>query len=1326
MGKILKINIAKITVLLFSFSLLLSTLGINVKATATENNIAKLIKDESKVTSKIKFKGIKSIEKDIENEVAITKENKDDIIRVIIELKDKPAALKTKNTIPSEEEINSVLKAQESVKAKVMNITKSNIKNSYGNLINGFSLDIKREEMKEIENLPEVLSVREANKYYPDMTTAKEFTQALNVWQDYGFKGEGLVVSIIDTGIDYTHKDMKSPLNTETMKIKDTNPSGPGKYYTEKIPYGYNYADKNLEVIDTSGSMHGMHVAGIVAADASDEEVNNGKGIQGVAPQAQLLAMKVFSNNPDIPFAYADDIIAAIEDSIKHGADIINMSLGSPAGYRNANDPEQKAIKNAADEGVISVVSAGNSSYSSDPYIFGKVTDVSTVGSPGLSKDALQVASYDNKSKLLPALTANIEKKKFLMGFTQCDIDPLDIFLSERKLEIVDCGLGTPSDFEGKNLLDKVALIKRGDIAFSEKQINAQNSGAIAVIIYNDKPGNEYINMASDPSIKIPAMFIKNSDGIKLKENIINNLTISFENAVTSVPNYGVDKMSSFSSWGPAPNLDFAPQITGPGGSIYSTLNNNKYGTKSGTSMSAPHVAGSTALIIQALKKSNLNLSGRELIEYVKNTIINTSQILMDNEFDLNSEIPYSPRRQGAGMIQTKDALENRVLALGENGEATISLKEIDTTTTFPLIIKNYGNKEETYNLSSFGGVLTAYNPGFGEGGKMHRDIILEGASLTFDNHTITVPAGETIIINATLNLNSNTPKDIFVEGFIKLEAVNESTFSLTVPYMGFYGEWDSEKIINPAPWEKNETNILPPSFAAIKLGEDYHFAGLENVTEDGVILNPEKIAISPNDDGYGDTIIPALYLMRNAKDVYVDVLDSNDNIVAKKVNTDTELRKKIFSSKGGNEVNILESLLWDGNIYDSSSGEFKVVEGDYTVVVNARVDLEDAKYQQFKIPVKIDNTKPTINITSSPNCNTNNYELVATLNDSLSGLNNIVLTLDGKEVDISTFTFENGILKGNIQLNEEGENNIILFALDNAFNEASTSLDITVGTTPEKGEIILTNVEQFIEVSNSNLTIEGYIKGNIEKVSIGGVDTVIKPDKTFSVDLTLEEGMNYILIYGENVNEEVVVNYSMKAFCDTEAPIIKLENPLADGNNVIKIPSNKLIIKGYVSDNTNGYKFYLNGENLLNILTDGEYGHEITKREFSKELKVNDGDIIYLKAVDNLKNETILKYKVKIDSTITGEKPKKVLNFKGKDITNNSLKLTWNETTNVTINEYIIYKDGVKIATVNGTSQEYLIDNLKANTLYNFKIIAKSIDEQLSRPVSINIRTKK
>lgn len=99
-----------------------------------------------------------------------------------------------------------------------------------------------------------------------------------------------------------------------------------------------NWADNNDEIIDIGAtqSMHGQHVAGIIAANGN---------IKGVAPEAQLIVEKVFTNNPNFPSAFSDDIVAGIDHAVAFGADVINMSLGSTAGFVRPDDPEHVAIK---------------------------------------------------------------------------------------------------------------------------------------------------------------------------------------------------------------------------------------------------------------------------------------------------------------------------------------------------------------------------------------------------------------------------------------------------------------------------------------------------------------------------------------------------------------------------------------------------------------------------------------------------------------------------------------------------------------------------------------------------------------------------------------------------------------------------------------------------------------------------------------------------------------------------------------------------------------------------------------------------------------------
>ncbi|MCK9906650.1 S8 family serine peptidase, partial [Frankia sp. Cpl3] len=88
--------------------------------------------------------------------------------------------------------------------------------------------------------------------------------------------------------------------------------------------------------------------------------------------------------------------------------------------------------------------------------------------------------------------------------------------------------------------------------------------------------------------------------------------------------------ISSFSSWGPTPDLQFKPEITAPGGGILSTVRENDYAVKSGTSMATPHAAGAMALIKEAYQKMGRNLEGRSLVQTIKAAAMNTAEPILD------------------------------------------------------------------------------------------------------------------------------------------------------------------------------------------------------------------------------------------------------------------------------------------------------------------------------------------------------------------------------------------------------------------------------------------------------------------------------------------------------------------------------------------------------------------------------------------------------------------------------------------------------------------------------------------------------------------------
>jgi lactocepin len=962
----------------------------------------------------------------------------EELVRVIVQLDEEPA-VKNENTT-----VESVLESQEMIKLQAMELDGANIRHSYGYIINGFSMEVKNSQISKLKKMSGVKNVTVCNLYKPDMSTAKELTQAYDVWNNLGYKGEGTVVSVIDTGIDVSHKDMRlsdessARLDEDYVNYSIKRKGLPGKYYTSKVPYAYNYRDINNEILDR-GSMHGMHVAGIIGANCeSEEEIEKNIGVRGVAPECQIMSMKVFSNDPSDPYAYTDDIVAAIEDSIILGADVINMSLGGTAGFMTNDDPEQEVIKNAVNLGIIVVVSAGNSDYSTYPYRIPGLYDTGLIGSPGIAEDALQVASLENNVCTTKGLdyTSDTEDSSNPIPYSQCSIDPVKVLNNSEGCEVVECGIGKAVDFKGKDVHNKIALVKRGN-SFVDSQVNAEKNGALGLIVYNDEArGDALINMAEQPGLTIPALFIGNTGGTEIKNLIEDRVRIHFNGKYVNYENPNKDGMSDFTSWGAAPNLEFKPEITGVGGQIWSTANTCKggYMSMSGTSMSSPHVAGAEALIAESLiKDESLNINGsKEFVEFAKATSINTAVPVVDK---YHNDVPYSPRRQGAGLIQIEDAINNRVLVNGEDNKPTIALKEIRRKTSFEVTLKNYSDEAATYNVSSAGGLLTEYNDFFQTAGSstFPFDTKIENSELTFNNegetlavdgtNSITVPADDEITLTFNATLPNNFAPDQFVEGFIRFESVDSNIPSVGIPFMGFYGNWNDEPIIDAPTWSPN--TLLGYSCMLCTNGSDYYYSGyIGDDDEDNPILDPDAIGISPNNDGNYDNVIPYMYFLRNARRINGEILDSDGNIIAYKGEYEY-IRKPSGLFEKDSKPQILDDLMWDGKLEDGTFAP----DGQYFMNIAAVIDYDGAEPQPYIIPVKVDSQAPEVKVLSDELSASQKYTLKWNVTD-LTGLKGMEVLLNGKALDKIAYDKESKEFNCELELNN-GSNEIKINVID-------------------------------------------------------------------------------------------------------------------------------------------------------------------------------------------------------------------------------------------------------------------------------------------------------
>ena len=334
--------------------------------------------------------------------------------KFIVELKEKAAIdLLEGNTI--EEKIKfekQVINNQSSVIARVESITGTRPTFQLGYLVNAFVIKAKATDLYRICQLPEVKKVYSSREY-----TLEDFDSGVNYSvNDYklvsdgidtatGFKalrensetnytGKSTLVAIIDTGVNYVHQDMKLDEGVETkyskaeweLRIKSL---GYGKYFSDKVPFGYNYIDKNNDVKGDE-EKHGNHVAGIAGENGD---------LKGTSPNTQIIGLKVVGDNS----GNTEQIVKAMEDAAKLGVDVVNMSLGSNSDIAVIDNFKTKVVKKLSDQGIICCVSAGNSATidnsgkASNKF---NMVDTSTISSPGNIDETITVAaakiSYEN------------------------------------------------------------------------------------------------------------------------------------------------------------------------------------------------------------------------------------------------------------------------------------------------------------------------------------------------------------------------------------------------------------------------------------------------------------------------------------------------------------------------------------------------------------------------------------------------------------------------------------------------------------------------------------------------------------------------------------------------------------------------------------------------------------------------------------------------------------------------------------------------------------------------------------------------------------------
>ncbi|WP_205324521.1 S8 family serine peptidase [Glycomyces sp. YM15] len=571
----------------------------------------------------------------------------------------------------------------------------------------------------------------------PELAQAIQTTHAANA-HDRGITGEGVKVGIIDTGIDYTHPDLGGCFGPDCRVAYGTDFVG-DEFDSDDPEHAEPVPDE--DPADCGG--HGTHVAGIVGADGN---------VTGVAPDVEFGAYKVFGCDGSTS---SEVILQAFEAALDDGMDVVNLSLG--LSFQWPGYPTAEAAGRLTEEGVTVVASMGNDGE----------TGVYSGSAPAVGSDVIAVASTDNPKQRMDA--AFVPALDRTIGYRGIDDTPAPEPGAATD-PLVWFGRACPDDESEGDVNGKAALIVRGTCTFKAKYERAVAEGATSVVIYNDRSGPFGGTGIEDGPV--PALAVTDADGEDLHDlaAIGRSPVLEFtdETVLVDLPRGGF--ASSFTAYGPAPDLSFKPDLTAPGGGIWSTVPvaDGSYESLSGTSMSSPHVAGAAALLLD----DDPRLTPRD----VRTRLANSAKPVAWGENPDLGELEAA-HRQGAGVIDVIDALD---------AEACLYPTGVNTgdgtgPRTFELQLTSRDTATRSYKLTHRSTIATrgdTRDPGFAAA----------EPKVTFEPKTLDLYPGQTATVQVTIEPSADLPLGSVFGG--RITARPDNGESLTAAYSGYQGDY--------------------------------------------------------------------------------------------------------------------------------------------------------------------------------------------------------------------------------------------------------------------------------------------------------------------------------------------------------------------------------------------------------------------------------------------------------------------------------------------------------------------------------------------------------
>jgi hypothetical protein len=543
---------------------------------------------------------------------------------------------------------------------------------SYGYVFNGFAAELTEAQVQRLAQMPGVVAVTRNEIHKLDTSSTPAFlglSGPTGFWNTQA-KGEDVIIGIVDSGIWPEHPSFSDRTGSNGNVSKD------GKLAYRQIPgwngkcqpgesfaasncnqkligarfynagYGGNAAIKAAFPYEFNSPRdadgHGSHTASTSGGNANVPATGEAAllgSISGIAPRARIAAYKVCWGNNGEGGCPTVDSVAAIDQAVADGVDVINFSIsGTTSNFRSA---VEIAFLFAADAGVFVAASAGNSG-----------PTVSTVAHPSPWITTVAAGTHDRNG----AGSATTGDGMTYPGASFATAVPAKPLVDAAAIvasgaNATEAELCFPGTLDAAAAEGKVVLCKRGAIALVDKSRAVAEAGGAGMILYNDPAGATNL-LALFHSV--PAVHVTAANGLAVKAYIIAQGASATASIAKATVTYDLPAplTASFSSRGPlvgaSGNL-LKPDIIAPGQDILAAVSPIGYNGKtfdllSGTSMSSPHIAGMAALM------KELNPTWSPMM--IKSALMTTAGDVLDGP----NTNPLVIFRQGAGHVRINAA----------------------------------------------------------------------------------------------------------------------------------------------------------------------------------------------------------------------------------------------------------------------------------------------------------------------------------------------------------------------------------------------------------------------------------------------------------------------------------------------------------------------------------------------------------------------------------------------------------------------------------------------------------------------------------------------